>query len=221
MMLLPLLLAALQAPAVLDEAVLVVRRDSVEVAREQYQLVASSRTGGWTLGATCRFAGPDVHGTTLVPVLAVGADSLPRTLQFDVTGPGEPLRVLGQSGRDRITLRYLGHGTERARELPVRGTTVVLDDSVASFYILAAWFARSSSVRLTAVFARSARTAAITVTDRGIEPTTVNRAPLSLRHVIVTGADGATLAHVWLDASGRLMKVENSGAHWTAERLAG
>ena len=206
------------ASAILDEGVLVVRRDSVEIAREQYQLVASPRTGGWTLGATSRYAGSTVSGLTLAPVLELGPASLPRTLQFEVTGAAEPLRLLGQASRDRFTLRYLGRGTERAREFPARGPTVVLDDSVYSFYIVAAWFARPSPVRLTAVFARSARLATLTVQDRGLQSTTVHRNAAMLRDITVS--DGVATIHVWLDASGKLMKIENPALHWTAERPA-
>ena len=113
-------LCLLQAP--LDSGVFVVRQDTVEIARESFRLLAG-RAGGFTLTATTRYdRGRPV--VVLTPVIEFTADSQFATLQYDIADPREPLRILGQLGRGRVTLRYLAHAIERAREFPAGAATV-------------------------------------------------------------------------------------------------
>jgi hypothetical protein len=70
---------------------------------------------------------------------------------------------------------------------------------------------------VTAIFPRSGRHERLTLQDVGVEPTTLNRAPASLRHVTVTGGANQ-LVHLWLDAAGHLLKVEVPAHRLTAER---
>jgi len=116
--LLALLAFHLQAP--LDEGTLLVRQDTAEIGREAFRLSqASGGAGGarWTLTCTARYdrARPIV---VLNPVLEIGADSLPASLEYTVADPKEPLRILGQLTRGRFTVRLLGRRTERVREFP-------------------------------------------------------------------------------------------------------
>ncbi len=112
-----LVLAALQAP--LDEGTLLVRQDTAEIGREAFRLSAA-RGPGWTLASTVRY---DRNRPIVVlnPILEIGADSLPATLEFSVADPRDPLRILGQLARGRFTVRLLGRRTERAREFPASG----------------------------------------------------------------------------------------------------
>ena len=209
-----LVLAALQAP--LDEGTLLVRQDTAEIGREAFRLSAA-RGPGWTLASTVRY---DRNRPIVVlnPILEIGADSLPATLEFSVADPRDPLRILGQLARGRFTVRLLGRRTERAREFPASGRVVVLDDSVFALYVLAAWHAGPSPVPVTAIFARAGRREVLVVQDQGIEATTVNRDPASLRHVTVTGGANQ-LVHLWLDRAGRLLKIEVPASRLTAERM--
>ena len=208
-----LVLAALQAP--LDEGTLLVRQDTAEIGREAFRLSAA-RGPGWTLASTVRY---DRNRPIVVlnPILEIGADSLPATLEFSVADPRDPLRILGQLARGRFTVRLLGRRTERAREFPASGRVVVLDDSVFALYVLAAWHAGPSPVPVTAIFARAGRREVLVVQDQGIEATTVNRDPASLRHVTVT-AGPERVVQLWLDRAGRLLKVEVPSRRLTAER---
>lgn len=208
-----LALAALQTP--LDEGTLVVRQDSVEVAREAFRLL---RAQNWTLAATTRYdrTRPVV---ALSPILEVGPDTLPTTLQYDVADR-EPVRILGQLGRGRFTVRVLARATERAREFPTNGRTVVLDDSVFSLLLFAAWRASRAPAPLTAIYPRGMRREMLVLQDLGIETTTLNRDPATLRHVTLTGGANGVI-HVWLSADGRLMKVEIPSRQLAAERAPG
>jgi len=213
-----LALALLQAP--LDEGAFLVREDTLEVARESFRLRQGrlARGGtGWTLSTAIRYdrARPVVM---LSPILEVSADTLPATLQYDVADPREPVRILGELGRGRFTVRVVARTTERAREFPAGGRPVVLDDSVFALYLFAAWRAAEASGALTAIVPRGLRRETVQVQDQGLASTILNGHPTALRHVTVSGGANGVV-HLWLDAAGRLMKVEIPSRRLTAERV--
>jgi hypothetical protein len=215
-----LLLALLAVQTPVDEGTLVVREDTAEVAREAFRL-SSVRIGlggtGWTLATTARYdrARPVV---VLAPILEVTGDSQPSSLEFDVANPSDPVRILGQVSRGRFTVRLLRRRLERAREFPVTGRTVVLDDSVFALYLFAAWQAGPRPVEIAAIVPRSGRRETLTVQDHGVVATTLNRDPATLRHISVTGGPNL-LVDVWLDESGRLFKIEIPSRRLRIERL--
>src|SRR3989454_1926659 len=136
-------LALLQAGAgtTMDEGVLVVRVDTLEVARESFRLShgrLSRGEPGWTLATTIRYdrARPVI---VLAPILEVNADTMPATLQYDVADPRQPSRILGELGRGRFTVRLVARATERAREFPTGQRAAGLDDSGVALYVFAAW----------------------------------------------------------------------------------
>jgi hypothetical protein len=214
-----LALCALQGPV--DEGTLVVRDDTLEIARETFRLTAV-RTGAgmtrWTLATTIRYdrSRPVV---VLDPIVELGPDSNPATLEYTVADPREPLRILGALTRGRFVVRLLGRRTERAREFPAPPPTAVVDDSVFALYLPVAWQGRPppQSVAVTAIFPRAGRREILTVQDLGVQSTTLNRDPASLRHITVTGGENR-LVHVWLAADGRLAKIEVPSRRLVAER---
>jgi hypothetical protein len=221
-----LVLAILVQGQVLDEGTLVVRQDTAEVAREAFRLtLGRARAGGggsgtdWTLATSIRYdrVRPVI---VLAPILEVGRDTLPAALQYDIADPREPVRILGQLGGGRFTVRFVARASERAREFPANGRTVVLDDSVFAFYVFVAWRAGPVPVTLTAIVARGLRRESLVVADLGSTATVLNRDPAELRHITVTGGANG-LVHLWLDAAGRLMKVEIPSRQFTIERLPG
>ena len=209
-----LTLLALQAP--LDEGTFLIRQDTAEIGREAFRLTAARGGAGWTLASTVRYdrSRPIV---VLNPILEIGADSLPASLEFSVADPREPLRVLGQLSHGRFTVRLLGRLTERAREFPAPAPVVVLDDSVFVLYLLAAWRAAPNPTSVTAIFPRGGHREVVVVQDLGVEATTVNRAAASLRHVTAT-AGPERVVQLWLDRAGRLLKIEVPSRRLTAER---
>ena len=213
------LLALLTLQAPLDEGTLVVREDTVEIAREGFRLSALRTAAGvmrWTLATTVRYdrTRPVV---VLDPIVELGPDSNPASLEYNVADPRNPLRILGQLTRGRFAVRVLGRRTERARELPAPTPAAVLDDSVFVLYLPVAWQARAQVVTVTGLFPRAGRRDILTVQDLGTEPTTLNRDPASLRHITVSGGDNR-LVHVWLGSDGGLAKVEIPSRHLVVER---
>jgi len=212
-----LALLALQSPV--DEGTLVVREDTAEIAREAFRLTAVGTGAGvprWKLATTIRYdrTRPVV---VLDPIVELGPDSNPVSLEYTVADPREPLRILGQLTRGRFVVRLLGRRTERAREFPAPPPTAVVDDSVFALYLPVAWQGRSRPVTVTAVFPRAGRRELLTVQDLGVQSTTLNRDSAALRHITVTGGE-AGLVHLWLAADGRLAKVEVPSRRLVAER---
>jgi len=218
MLTLLLALRVLQAP--MDEGTFVVRSDSGDVAREAFSLRASRLSAGgsgWVLASTVRYdrTRPII---VLSPILEVAQDSQPVALQYDVADPRAPLRILGQLGRGRFTVRLLARASEKAREFPAPARTIILDDSVFAFYEVAAWFSGPTPSTVTAIVPRGGRRETLTIVDEGIAATMVNRDPVSLRHVTVTGGANQQV-HLWLTADARLLKVEIPSRHVVAERV--
>jgi len=213
------LLAAVLLQTPPDEGTFIVRRDTQEVAREAFRLAPgrlSAGGSGWVLASTVRYdrTRPVV---VLSPILEVASDSSPLALQYDVADPAHPVRILGQLGRGRFTVRVLARASERARELPAPARTVILDDSVFAFYQVAAWFARADPVTLKAIFPRGERGESVTIEDLGVTATTLNRDPVALRHVTLVGGANQQV-HLWLAVDGRLLKVEVPSRHLVVER---
>ena len=221
-----LALVALQSPV--DEGTLMVREDTAEIAREAFRLTAArAGTGGretgagadtrWKLATTIRYdrSRPVV---VLDPIVELGPDSNPVSLEYTVADPREPLRILGQLTHGRFVVRLLGRRTERAREFPAVPPTVIVDDSVFALYLPVAWQGRERPVTVTAIVPRSGRREVLAVQDLGVESTTLNRSPASLRHVTVTGGENG-LVHLWLGGDGRLARVEIPSRRLVAERV--
>lgn len=208
-----LLLALAQVP---DSGILVIRQDSTLVARESFHVGADPTGGGWILDASVRYdrGRPVVR---LAPIVQVGRDTSVVKVQFDAGDLGVPTHILGQVGRRRFTIRYVSPTEERAREFPDPGQAVVVDDSVFSLFTAAAWLARSGDRRITAIFPRPGVAETWTIRDLGSRSTPLNGSPATLRLV---AAEGPRLGEIriWMDAAGRLVKVEVPRLHLTAER---
>jgi hypothetical protein len=206
---------------VLDHGVLVVRRDSQEVARETFRLIERRPGGGaagrgWLLEATARWSA--APSATYAPLVELGADSALVALTYTVAANGITQRITGQPAAGRITLRFLSPGVERVREIPADRRVVPVDDSVFSMYLVAAWRAGDAPTAVHAVYPRLGRRVALTVRDLGMVATMLNRDPATLRDILVAGGPDGPV-HVWLDSAGRMMKVDVPDRGLRAERL--
>jgi hypothetical protein len=212
------LLMVLALPQVPDSGVLVVRQDSTLVARESFHTGVDPTGGGWILDANVRYdrGRPVVQ---LIPIVQIGSDTSVVKVQFDAGDPGAPMHILGQVGRRRFTLRYVSRMQERARELPDPGHSVIVDDSVFSLFTAVAWLVHGEG-KVTAIFPRPGVAETWTVREQLQAATTLNGAPAQLRLLTAEGARLGTV-RIWMDAAGRLAKVEIPRLHLTAERQPG
>lgn len=216
------ILLVLALPQVADSGVLVIRQDSTLIARESFHTSPDPTSGGWILDANVRYdrSRPVVQ---LTPIVQVGSDLAAVKVQFDVGDPGAPLHILGQIGRHRFTLRYVSRSDERARELPDPGRAVVVDDSVFSLFTPVAWLVRGGAGTVSAIFPRPGVAETWTVRDEGLvsaSPGGGEGADTRLRLISVESPRLGTI-RIWMDAAGRLAKVEIARLHLSAERQAG
>lgn len=212
-------LLVLALPQVPDSGILVIRQDSVVLAREAFHTIPDPTGGGWIIDANVRYdrGRPVVQ---LAPIVQIGRDTSVVKLQFDAGDPGAPMHILGQVGRRRFTLRYVAHNEERARELPDPGRAVVVDDSVFSLFTAVAWLARGAGAPVAAIFPRPGVTETWTARDEGIASGSLNGTETRLRLISVEGARLGPV-RIWMDSAGRLVKVEIPRRHLTAERQFG
>lgn len=205
------LLLVLTLPQAADSGLLVIRQDSTLVARESFHISPDPTSGGWILDANVRYdrGRPVVQ---LVPIVQIGPDTSAVKVQFDAGDPGAPLRILGQVGRHRFTIRYLSRNQERARELPDPGRAVIVDDSVFSLLAPVAWLVRGGEGRVGAIFPRPGVAETWTVRDQGLVA--------GLRLLTIQSPRLGTI-RVWMDTAGRLSKVEIPRLHLSAERQIG
>lgn len=148
-----------------DHGVLVIRNAEREVGGETFEV--DPGTAGYRITVRAVY-------TAVRPATEFTA-SLDR-------GPGTELafqlsRRSGATGgqiyvvqkRNRLTVRQVGRGAERASELPGGPGIVVLSDSVFSLYLQIPPLATPAGVDLTAIFPQDARSVAFTARHTGPE----------------------------------------------------
>src|SRR5438445_12196747 len=88
----------------------------------------------WTLATTIRYD-RTLPVVVLDPIVELGPDSSPVSLEYTVADPREPLRILGQLTRGQFDVRPFGRRTERAREFPAPPPAAVADDYGVALYL--------------------------------------------------------------------------------------
>lgn len=216
------ILLVLALPQVADSGVLVIRQDSTLIARESFHTSPDPTSGGWILDANVRYdrSRPVVQ---LAPIVQIGSDLAAVKVQFDAGDPGAPLHIIGQVGRHRFTLRYVSRSDERARELPDPGRAVVVDDSVFSLFTPVAWLVRGGAGTVSAIFPRPGVAETWTVRDEGLVSARSGGGEGADTRLRLISAESPRLGtiRIWMDAAGRLAKVEIARLHLSAERQAG
>ncbi|HXV85421.1 MAG TPA: hypothetical protein VD793_01925, partial [Gemmatimonadales bacterium] len=153
-------------------------------------------------------------GITLTAALELGPDSAPTALQFDVTGP-DARRVFAVFGPRRITVRSVRPRGEAAREYPPAPRILVLDDSV---FALQALPSRAGG-EVAFLEPRQDRRGTGTAIWTGPDRTLIGGVAHTLDRLALSRASG--IRHLWFDAAGRLMKVEDLATGLVAERQQG
>ena len=216
------ILLVLALPQVADSGILVIRQDSTLIARESFHTSPDPTSGGWILDANVRYdrSRPVIQ---LAPIVQVGSDLAAVKVQFDAGDPSAPLHIIGQVGRHRFTLRYVSRSDERARELPDPGRAVVVDDSVFSLFTPVAWLVRGGAGTVSAIFPRPGVAETWTVKDEGLVPARSGGGGGTDTRLRLISVESPRLGNIriWMDAAGRLARVEIPRLHLSAERQAG
>ena len=200
------LLLAHQAYPALAQAdapvTLIVSQDGREIGRETFTLKPGRGRGapGTTLSATARYPA-GVPTTRLTALLERTPESAIAKFQLDVEGPDGTTVILAAGTGARLVVRTVAEGSESGRELPGGPDVVLLDDEVHSLYAAVADLATTAGKRLTAIFPRTGRRAAITARREAGDQA-------GRRRVVLGGDIRGTLV---TDPDGRLHRLELSG----------
>ncbi|MBI4419754.1 MAG: hypothetical protein HY560_02940 [Gemmatimonadetes bacterium] len=202
---------------VLDSGALTISQGGIVIGREEFTVRAGRASGGrdgFTIASSV-FYPPDRAEATLAPVVEVGPDSVPITLQLDVFD-GAQRRVYAQLGARRVTVRSVSPQGESVREYPGGGRFVIVDDSSFALNAIPPGRAPGS---VSVLWPRHGRREAGELADLGMARTEVGVRSAELQHFqLTTGADTRDL---WYDERGRLMKVDVPAAGLSAVRAPG
>jgi hypothetical protein len=137
-------------------------------------------------------------------------------VSYEVTiGGANPRRVVGNIAGGRVSARTLTGAGEQMREYLASPDAVLLDDGVAHQYYFLARRMRNGTVPV--ILPRENRQVMATVTGLGEESVLIGTERVSLYHIVVAPA-GTDERHVWVDALGRVIKVEIPARGYVAVR---
>ena len=147
-----------------------------------------------------------------------GAQLRPAAYQVQVEGTNAE-RIAGRVVSGRFSARIISSAGEQMREYLASDGAVVADEGVAHHYYFLAQRVGAEGSRVPIIIPRQSRQLTANVALRGTESITVAGAKLSARHLVIT-IPGNPDRHVWVDAQGRVLRVEIPGRNFVAERIA-
>ena len=99
---------------------------------------------------------------------------------------------------------------------------MIVDDSVFSLFTPVAWLVRGGEGHVAVIFPRPGVAETWTVRDQGLVSTTLGAGSTETRlRLISVESPRLGSIRVWMDAAGRLAKVEIPRLHMSAERQTG
>ncbi len=145
---------------------------------------------------------------------ASGFQADPATYEV-VVGGDAPRRVVGTVASGRFSARIVTPSGEQLREYLVSPGAIVLDDGVAHHYFFLARRTRNGSVPV--LIPRENREVMTQVVDQGEEPVTIGSTAVTLYKLLVR-PEGGEDRNVWVDALGRVIRVESPDRNYVATR---
>lgn len=208
--------AAASAQSGGDEGSFRVTVNGRDAGTEEFSIRQSGTGANAELTATGRVQITLPSGTVdLQPRLrATGIDASPVAYQVEIGGDA-PRRMVGTLSGGRFSARTATASGEQLREYVASSGAVVLDDFVAHHYYFLTRRLRSG--RVPVILPRENRQVMATVTDHGEQTTDVGGTAVSLFRVSIEPA-GMGVRHVWVDAMGRVIKVEIPDQGYVAVR---
>jgi hypothetical protein len=147
-------------------------------------------------------------------LLASGFQAEP--VKYDVTVGGDaPRRIVGTVGNGRFSASIITPAGEQLREYVASSGGTVLDEGIAHHYYFLARLTRNGRVPI--LVPRENRQAMAQVSDQGEQVMTIHGTEVTLYHLLVR-PDGGEDRHVWVDALGRVIRVEIPDRNYLAVR---
>ncbi|MBI4410234.1 MAG: hypothetical protein HY561_11030 [Gemmatimonadetes bacterium] len=161
-----------------------------------------------TEGAQELSASLEVAGATLRPI----------AYQVAVQGAQQE-RIAGRVVGGRFSARIFSPAGEMMREYLASEGAVLLDEGVAHHYYFLARRLADGRVRVPLIVPRQSRQVTASVTEQGSETVTVAGQRVEGRRLVVQ-IEGSAERHVWVDAQGRVLRLEIPARNYSAERKA-
>lgn len=217
-----LLLALAATPAlaqttVVDEGTFILRENGREVGRE----VFSIRRSGTGTGAVVIAQGRVDLGESddVVTSLEVSGEGFrPATYAVQVEGT-EPQRIAGRVSGGRFSARIISPAGEMMREYLAGEGAVIVDDGVAHQYYFIAQRLDASPFTVPLIIPRQSRQVSASVNVGAPEAITIGGRSIQARRLDVRPT-GLPDRSVWVDAQGRVLRLEIEGRGMSAEREA-
>jgi hypothetical protein len=149
-------------------------------------------------------------------VQVAGAGLRPVAYDLELRG-ADARRIRGSVTGSRASARTLSPTGETMREYLVTDGAVILDDGVAHHYYFVAQRAAAGAVRAPVMVPRESRQLVATMSMGGEESVSAGGTTTRARRLTVEPPGGDT-RHVWIDAQGRVLRVEVPGRSYTAVR---
>jgi hypothetical protein len=188
-----------------------------QVGTEEFNIVQTGIGANSEVVATGRVRVQLPTGTVeLTPRLrATGFQATPVSYEVTVGGGSAPRRVIVTVASGRVSARTLTSAGEQMREYLASPDAIVLDDGLAHQYYFLARRLRNGKIPI--IIPRENRQVMATVSGQGEEQVQIGDQRVSLFHLVVTPADGDE-RHVWVDALGRVIKVQIPARNYVAVR---
>lgn len=167
------------------------------IATGQVQVVLPSGS----LDLTSRLRSTGFQASPVAYEVAVGGDAA--------------RRIVGTIGSGRFSAQIMTPAGEQLREYVASSGATVVDEGVAHHYYFIA--RRTRSGRVPIIIPRENRQTIATVEDRGEDEMTIAGSAVTLYHLVIT-PDGGEARHVWVDALGRVIRVEIPDRNYVAVR---
>jgi hypothetical protein len=217
-----LLLALASSPlgaqtTVVDEGTFVLRENGREVGREVFAIRRSGTGPGAVVIAQGRV---DLgEADDLVTSLEVSGEGFrPATYAVQVEG-AEPQRIAGRVAGGRFSARIISPAGEMMREYLAGEGAVIVDEGVAHQYYFIAQQLDETSFTVPLIIPRQSRQVSASVSVGAAENLTIGGQSVMARRLDVRPT-GLPDRSVWVDAQGRVLRLEIRDRGMTAERLA-
>lgn len=209
-------LGAARLPAqvvTVDEGSFTISRGGQPVGREEFRI---RRTPGATGDEYIASATVTYDDRRLAPDLRADTRGAPLAYRLEVrVGAQTEERLTGQVARGHFSAQLKTPRGESAREYVVSEGALVLDDDVFHQYYFVALGERGATVPV--VVPRRNVQVTMRVQDRGASPVDVGGRSLAATHLVLSEPGGGD-RDLWVDASGRVLKVAIPGRGVVAQR---
>jgi hypothetical protein len=192
------------AQTVVDEGSFTILVAAARAGRETFVIrrqVGPAASAGYLASGTVLYA-----DRRLAPALVTDSAGLPVSYMVDVrTGTVRTARVSAQITRGRFTLRVQTPSGESARELVLPVGTVLLDQDIFHEYFFVALASKHGPVSV--LDPRLGTQTSAQVVDSGPERVLIGGRSIDAHRLTITDVK-AQVRLLWIDAEGRVLKVE-------------